>query len=514
MKNLKKAFSILLILLFSLSIFGCSVNTDKLRNKPVAKVGDSVITKAQLDEMLGLTLIQYYATYSTKIETTDDTVASFKENIIDNLVNTALIDKVSKKYDYSVDKKEVKNISDATYKELKKKIKDSEYTSLLKEYGFKDDSSFKKAIYDYSLMSTKLSGFASKFESSIQGKEYATNTYLEINDIKVPSSVYYYCYINKAMEKQYNDYMKQYSNANSSDTSSQDEEEQTEEEKTEEIKENTLSMIKEKMSYYAAGKEKKLKVSDKEVTTQIATNSSITSMFGSNLSDIYKAYGITKKQYDDAAKMIATADIYKTKLEEDVKVLEVSDSKAKSYFNKNKENYDESTVSVKHILCSDEKTAKEIYKKAKSGTSFDTLMNKYQSSKNVEEAKDLGAITYASVVKEFAKAAFDGDKGEVVGPVKTDYGYHVIYVYDKNDVDTKFENHKDAIKATIKAEEREKEVAKYDKKILKEYKSKILIDDIKQPFDMLIESLKDEYKVKEYKGIIKKDIIKIDETVK
>ena len=44
---------------------------------------------------------------------------------------------------------------------------------------------------------------------------------------------------------------------------------------------------------------------------------------------------------------------------------------------------------------------------------------------------DLGYFARGAMVKEFEDAAFNAQKGQVIGPVKTTYGYHLIEVLDK-----------------------------------------------------------------------------------
>ncbi|MGE5285373.1 MAG: peptidyl-prolyl cis-trans isomerase [Actinomycetota bacterium] len=89
-------------------------------------------------------------------------------------------------------------------------------------------------------------------------------------------------------------------------------------------------------------------------------------------------------------------------------------------------------VRVSHMLFRDKARAQEILDRVKAGESFEALMKEVGAG-NVsgEVAADLGEIERGNFVKEFEAAAFAAAPGEVTGPVKTTYGYHVIKVYEK-----------------------------------------------------------------------------------
>jgi peptidyl-prolyl cis-trans isomerase C len=88
-------------------------------------------------------------------------------------------------------------------------------------------------------------------------------------------------------------------------------------------------------------------------------------------------------------------------------------------------------VKVSHMLFREKARALEILGRAKAGEPFETLM-KEVAARNGEVAADLGEIERGNFVKEFEAAAFATAPGEVAGPVKTTYGYHVIKVYAKS----------------------------------------------------------------------------------
>ncbi len=92
------------------------------------------------------------------------------------------------------------------------------------------------------------------------------------------------------------------------------------------------------------------------------------------------------------------------------------------------------------------KTAKEIIQKLKDGEDFDKLAEKYSDDKaNNKKGGDLGWFNTGEMEEEFEKAAFDLKKGKyTTTPVKTKYGYHIIYKTDEK-AKPKLEDIKDEI---------------------------------------------------------------------
>ena len=69
--------------------------------------------------------------------------------------------------------------------------------------------------------------------------------------------------------------------------------------------------------------------------------------------------------------------------------------------------------------------------KAKSGEDFTVLARRYSQEPGAERAGgDLGFFTADQMVKSFSDAVFSMKPGEIRGPVKTQYGYHVIKLLD------------------------------------------------------------------------------------
>ena len=88
-------------------------------------------------------------------------------------------------------------------------------------------------------------------------------------------------------------------------------------------------------------------------------------------------------------------------------------------------------VHAAHILCKTDKKAKEVLEKLGAGQSFAQMARKYSQCPSGKSGGDLGWFGKGAMVSEFEKAAFEGEKGKVLGPVKTQFGYHLIKVLEK-----------------------------------------------------------------------------------
>jgi peptidyl-prolyl cis-trans isomerase D len=85
----------------------------------------------------------------------------------------------------------------------------------------------------------------------------------------------------------------------------------------------------------------------------------------------------------------------------------------------------------------------------KKGADFEELAKKYSEDPGSKTKNgDLGWLVQGQTVPEFEKAAFGMNRGEVSDLVKTQYGFHIIKVLDKETAHTKtFEEVKDSIRA-------------------------------------------------------------------
>ena len=142
---------------------------------------------------------------------------------------------------------------------------------------------------------------------------------------------------------------------------------------------------------------------------------------------------------------------------------EISDDELKVQYQQDIQQYQvPNRVHVQHILLMTvgktdaeveeiRQKAEDVLKQARKGAKFDELAKRYSEDPGTKDkGGDLGFITQGQTVPEFEKTAFTLPKGSISDLVKTQYGFHIIKVLDKETAHTKpFEEVKESIKAPL-----------------------------------------------------------------
>jgi len=88
----------------------------------------------------------------------------------------------------------------------------------------------------------------------------------------------------------------------------------------------------------------------------------------------------------------------------------------------------QATATARHILVESEAQALELKKQLDGGADFATLAKKHSRCPSGRGGGDLGTFGRGDMVAEFDRVVFSAKVGEVVGPVETPFGYHLVQV--------------------------------------------------------------------------------------
>jgi parvulin-like peptidyl-prolyl isomerase len=174
----------------------------------------------------------------------------------------------------------------------------------------------------------------------------------------------------------------------------------------------------------------------------------------------------------DAMKRELALEIWMKKQFENVKV---SEKEMKDFYNKNIKMFQQpATAHARHILVKSKKEADAIIKELKKAkdvkAKFIALAKSKSTGPSAANGGDLGWFDAKRMVKPFSDAAFKLKKGQfTTTPVKTQFGYHVIYLEDKKPAgNVTFEQAKPNIEQTLKVQKFQEEM----KKTAKDLKAK------------------------------------------
>ncbi len=83
---------------------------------------------------------------------------------------------------------------------------------------------------------------------------------------------------------------------------------------------------------------------------------------------------------------------------------------------------------ARHILVDSEEACAALKSQIDGGADFAALAKEHSSCPSGQKGGDLGEFTPGQMVREFDDVVFKSDLGMVHGPVKTQFGFHLIEI--------------------------------------------------------------------------------------
>jgi peptidyl-prolyl cis-trans isomerase C len=91
------------------------------------------------------------------------------------------------------------------------------------------------------------------------------------------------------------------------------------------------------------------------------------------------------------------------------------------------------TARARHILVSSQEECEKLKEKIESGSDFEEIAKEHSTCPSGKSGGDLGVFSPGQMVQEFDQVVFNDEVGKVHGPVKTDFGYHLIEITDREE---------------------------------------------------------------------------------
>ncbi|MCA0969676.1 peptidylprolyl isomerase [Halobacillus litoralis] len=182
----------------------------------------------------------------------------------------------------------------------------------------------------------------------------------------------------------------------------------------------------------------KYEVSEEDVNAELEA---MKEQYGDQFDMVLEQYGMSSEE--EFKETIRFSLLQEMAASEDI---EISEEEMKQYYERMKQE-----VQASHILVKDEATAQEVKQKLEDGESFDALASEYSQDGSAQQGGKLGYFGIGKMTPKFEEAAYNLEVGEISEPVQTQYGYHIIKVTDKKDVEDveSYEDAKDDIKRTL-----------------------------------------------------------------
>jgi len=91
------------------------------------------------------------------------------------------------------------------------------------------------------------------------------------------------------------------------------------------------------------------------------------------------------------------------------------------------------TASARHILVETKEECENIRGKIEGGADFGEMAAEHSKCPSGREGGALGEFSPGQMVPEFDEVVFSGEVGKCLGPVQTDFGFHLIEITNRTD---------------------------------------------------------------------------------
>lgn len=143
----------------------------------------------------------------------------------------------------------------------------------------------------------------------------------------------------------------------------------------------------------------------------------------------------------------------------------VTEEEVRKYYEDNKDKFVSGvTFNASHILVDSEEKANELLEQINAGEiTFEDAARQHSTCPSGKQGGELGDFSSGQMVPEFENACAEMEPGQTAGPVKTQFGYHIIRLNKKEEGgDVKYADIREELTEALRSE---KQQAAYQSKI-------------------------------------------------
>ena len=90
-------------------------------------------------------------------------------------------------------------------------------------------------------------------------------------------------------------------------------------------------------------------------------------------------------------------------------------------------------ASARHILVDSEQQCVELKKEIEAGADFAEIARQHSNCPSGKQGGELGEFSRGQMVREFDEVVFSGELNKVHGPIKTQFGYHLLEITSRTE---------------------------------------------------------------------------------